>query len=286
MSLSLYTPRASDVPALARVCFDAFGSLQDRHGVERDFDTVETTGMVMGMFCSRPDIWGVAARDGDEIVGSNFLQVSDPVAAVGPITVKPGVQSRGVGRALMEAVLHEARRRGIAQVRLLQEAINTTSLSLYTKLGFRWREAVGLMRLAPAPADTPNVRALTGADLDAIDRISRRQYHTTRVNECRIMLGMQLPGVALERGGEVVGYYLPGFLGHGFAPSAEDLATMITHAARHVPPPFQKVLLPLGQHELHGALLERGAKTIKLFNFMTVGEYRAPEGAWVCSIGC
>lgn len=286
MPVRLFTPHATDIPALAQICFDAFGTLQDRHGVERDFDTVETAGRVMGMFCSRPDIWGVAARDSDEIVGSNFLQVSDPVAAVGPITVKPGVQSRGVGRALMDAVLRESRRREITRVRLLQEAINTTSLSLYTKLGFRWREAVALMRLTPAPADDPCVRALTGADLDAVDRISRRQYHATRVNECRVMLGMQMPGFALERRGEVEGYSFPGFLGHGFAPSAEDLAGLITHAARHVPPPFRKVLVPLGQHELHGTLLARGATTIKLFNYMTVGEFRAPEGAWVCSIGC
>jgi len=55
---------------------------------------------------------------------------------VGPITIAPDAQSRGTGRALMLAVMHEAARRAIRHVRLLQEAVNTTSLSRDTKLGF------------------------------------------------------------------------------------------------------------------------------------------------------
>jgi GNAT superfamily N-acetyltransferase len=287
MPISIQPIRPEHVPPAAKICFEAFGALQDRHGVERDFDSIETAGMVVGMFASRPDFAGFVAIDDDgrTLLGSNFLGFSDPVAGVGPITVRPDAQSRGVGKLLMLAVMDEAARRGIAQVRLMQEAINTTSLSLYTKLGFDWREACALMRPAPAPADDPRARPVTEADLPAIAAISARYYHAPRVNEVAGFLRMQLPGAILRRDGREVGYFFPGLLGHGFAETPDDMAALITHAARHAPPPLLRMILPLSQHALHRALLARGCRTIKLFNYMTTGDYRAPEGAWMPCIG-
>lgn len=287
MAITLQPIRPDQIPEASRICFEAFGSLQDRHGVERDFDSVETAGLVVGMFASRPDYAGFVALDDDgrTVLGSNFLGFSDAVAGVGPITVRPDAQSRGVGKLLMLAVMDEAARRGITRVRLMQEAINTTSLSLYTKLGFDWREACSLMRPAAAPVDDPRARPVMEADLPAIAAISTRQYHASRVNEVAGFLRMQLPGFLLRRDGRDVGYFFPGLLGHGFAETPDDMAALITHAARHAPPPFLKMLLPLSQSDLHRVLLERGCRTIKLLNYMSTGEYRAPTGAWMPCIG-
>lgn len=276
-----------DFPACARICYEAFGSLQDRHGVERDFDSVQTAEMVIGMFGTRPDFAGFVALDDDgrTILGSNFLQFSDEVAGVGPITVDPSAQARGVGRSLMQAVMDEAARRGIKQVRLQQEAINTTSLSLYAKLGFDWREACALVRLEPAERDLEGTRPVSERDLPAIDELSRRHFHASRVNEAAGYLRIGLPGFVLSRGGRDVGYYFPSFLGHGFAETPEDLAALAAHAARHAPPHFRKTIVPLGQHGLHRGVMARGGRAIKLFNYMTTGAYRAPVGAWIPSIG-
>jgi len=276
-----------DFAACARICYDAFGTLQDRHGVERDFDSVETAGMVIGLFGARPDFAGFVAVDDDgrTILGSNFLQFSDEVAGVGPITVRPSTQSRGVGRMLMQAVMEEAARRGISQVRLQQEAINTTSLSLYTKLGFNWQEACALIRLSPAESDLEGTRPVAERDLPAIDEISRRHFHSSRVNEAAGYLKIGLPGFVLWRGGRDVGYFFPSFLGHGFAETPGDLAALAGHAARHTPPHFRKTIVPLGQHGLHRGLMSRGGRAIKLLNYMTTGSFRAPIGAWIPSIG-
>lgn len=281
----LTSEHAHLVPTLGQICFEAFGTLQDRHGVERDFDTAETATMVVGMFASRADFAGFVAMENGQPVGSNFLGASDGVAGVGPITIRPDVQSNGIGRALMLAVMEEAKVRGIPQVRLMQEAINTASLSLYTKLGFDWRESCALMRLAPAPKDDPRIRPLSAADLDAVEHISARHYHASRRNETAGFLKSGFPGFGLERAGKLVGYYFPGFLGHGFAETPEELATLVLHSARHAPPPFLKAIVPLGEHALHRELLAKGCRTIKLFNYMTTGEYRAPVGAWIPSIG-
>jgi len=287
MPIRIVPVLAEHVPALAQICFDAFGTLQRRHGVEPDFDSVETAAMMVGMFTSRHDFVGFAAQDSatGELLGSNFIGFSDPVAGVGPITVRPDAQSRSVGRALMEAVMAESGRRAVGQVRLLQEAINTTSLSLYAKLGFNWRDGCALMRPAPAQSDDPRIRPLTERDLPIIDALSTRHYHSTRVNEVAMFFKFGLPGFLLERERRAAGYYFPGLLGHGFAESAEDLAALVCHAARHAPPPFLKSLVPLSQNDLHRALLARGCRTIKLFNYMTVGEWKPPIGAWMPCIG-
>jgi ribosomal protein S18 acetylase RimI-like enzyme len=273
------------IPTLAKICFEAFGALQDRHGVERDFDSVETAGMVVGLFASRPDFVGFIARDGGEILGSNFIGFSDEVAGVGPITIAPAAQSRGVGKLLMLAVMDEAKRRGIGQVRLMQEAINTTSLSLYTKLGFDWRECCSMMRPAAAAADDPRCRPVTEAELPVIDTISRRHYHASRVNEVAGFLKIGLPGFILRRDGKDAGYFFPGLLGHGFAQTPEDLADLVGHTVRNAPPQFHKLLLPLGQNDLHRTLMSRGGRTIKMFNYMSTGPYTPPVGAWMPSIG-
>ncbi len=287
MTISIIPVKPDHVPLLGDICFRAFSTLQDRHAVERDFDSAETGRGFVGMFSSRPDIAGFTAVDATtgRVLGSNFLQFSDAVAGVGPITVDPDVQSTGVGRLLMLAVMDEARRRGISRVRLQQEAINTTSLSLYTKLGFDWRVACSLMRAAPAAQDDPRIRPLTPHDLPAIDEISTRHYHTTRRVEVEALLSMGIAGFGFHAGGKLSGYYFPSLIGHGFAESDADLASLVTHAARHTPPHFLKTLVPLSENGLHRELLARGCRSIKLFNYMSTGEYRPPVGAWMPSIG-
>lgn len=287
MGINIQSVKPEHLPSLAKICFEAFGSLQERHGVERDFDSVETAGMVVGLFANRPDFAGFIATDAKtgEILGSNFLGFSDAVAGVGPITIAPAAQSRGVGKALMVAVMDEAKRRGIAQVRLMQEAINTTSISLYTKLGFDWRECASMMRPAAAAQDDAGCRPVTEAELPVIDALSKRHYHASRVNEAAGFLKIGLPGFILRRDGNDTGYYFAGMLGHGFAQTDQDMADLIGHTTRHAPPQFHKFLLPLGQNDLHRLLMSRGGRTVKLFNYMTTGPYTRPTGAWIPSIG-
>lgn len=300
MPLTIRPVHDSDIPNLARICYEAFGALQDRHGVERDFDSVQTAAMVIGMCAMRPDFAGFVALDDNRVVGSNFLCFSDAdnasmaagVAGVGPITIDPAAQSKGAGRALMLAVMNEAERRGIRHVRLLQEAVNTTSLSLYTKLGFDWKEACALVRFPPADhpsvaahAHDPRITPVTTADLPAIADISTRHYGSSRRNEVAGYLDMHMPGFMLRQRSTPTAYFFPGLFGHGFADSEADMAALISYSVPHAPPMFQRFLLPLSQNDLNRQLMERGCRTIKLFNYMSLGPYRAPTGTWLPAIG-
>jgi GNAT superfamily N-acetyltransferase len=292
MTYSIVRATPDLAPALGRICYEAFGTLHERHQVPRDFADEAMACMVLGMLCSRPDFAGFVAMQDGSPIGSNFISFTDEVAGVGPITVDPACQAKGVGRALMRAVLDEAASRSVRHVRLMQEAVNTTSLSLYTSLGFDWREAVAVMTLEPADGPPPEgVRAMTQGDLDAAHRLSEHHYHHSRRNEVAAALHAGLPVLVRERAarpgarGDLSAYLIPGFFGHGFAATHEDMLALMDAAARTAPPPFRKLLLPLGQVDLFRAMLARGCRTLKVMNFMTVGPYTPPRESWIPSIG-
>ena len=74
---------------------------------------------------NNPAFFGVVAEEDGRIVGSNFLDERCAVRGVGPITIDPDAQSRGVGRKLMQAVIERGRSQQAPSIRLVQDAFNT-----------------------------------------------------------------------------------------------------------------------------------------------------------------
>jgi GNAT superfamily N-acetyltransferase len=281
--LELLRPGAGDISELARICYGAFGELHERHQVHPDFHTLEFAKMVIGLFVSRPEIYGVAARVNGALAGSNYLSLLDETAGIGPISVDPAHQGRNVGRALMQAVLDEAERRGIRQVRLVQEAVNTTSAPLYAKLGFHVREPLALMTLAPAPASDATVRSFRPDALPVLDTLCRRNYKVSRLNELKFWTSLGMPLFVREQQGQVRGYFLPGKLGHTVAESATDALALFGEAARVVPADQALVLCPMTHSKLYHGALRAGHRVAKTLTLMTRGPYAAPEAAWTAS---
>src|SRR5688572_10085389 len=81
----------ADADACARICFDAFGTFNARHGFPNDFPSVEAVRGLMGHIVGVPQlVYGVVAEaEGGRVVGSNFLWEVVAVVGVGPITVDP-----------------------------------------------------------------------------------------------------------------------------------------------------------------------------------------------------
>lgn len=127
MNPELIPATPDQIPHLGDICHRAFSALHDRFGVERDIPDAEVGSMILSQTVKRPDYTGVMAVLDGRIVGSNFLTFADEVAGAGPITVEPELQSNGIGRALMQWAVDEAKRRKIRETRLFQEALNTTS---------------------------------------------------------------------------------------------------------------------------------------------------------------
>ena len=108
---------------------------------------------------------------------------SDEVGGVGPITIEVPLQGRGIGRALMQAVLDHARETNTQMVRLVQDSFNLTSLSLYASVGFDVKAPLILMQPQAAAQPDPTVRPMTKDDLPAVEELSRRIYKVSRRNE-------------------------------------------------------------------------------------------------------
>ncbi|HKG65629.1 MAG TPA: GNAT family N-acetyltransferase [Solirubrobacteraceae bacterium] len=226
-------------------------------------------------------MWGVVAERNGRVVGSNFLDERGEVRGVGPITVDPDAQERGVGRALMETVLE--RSTGAAGVRLLQDAFNTRSMALYAALGFEITDPVALMAGRPSgivPAGH-SVRALTVEDLPAAAELSLRVHGYERTAELADALGAG-GATAVLRDGKLAGYAtsLAHFASaHAVAETTDAMSALVL--AGDAPASF---LLPTRQHELFRRALSAGLRVVKPMNYMVTGHHREPAGAWIPSV--
>lgn len=97
----------------------------------------------------------LAALDGDEVIGYAGLAVVPPDEAwVQNVAVRRDHQRHGVGRALLEALLAEADRRGVSKVLLEVAVDNAPAQKLYAAYGF---EQIGVRRGYYQPSNTDAV---------------------------------------------------------------------------------------------------------------------------------
>ena len=279
--------RPGDAGAVARIIYEAFAGIHDRHRFPRDFPTLEAAAGLADAFIAHPAIWGVVATRDGRIVGSNFVDERGSVRGVGPITVDPGVQERGIGRLLMEAAID--RSTGAEGIRLLQDAFNSRSMALYASLGFEITDPVALMSGRPEIALQAgyDVRPLTRADLAEAAALSLAVHGYERTAELSDALEAR-PGesFAAVRDGRLVGYAttLTFFAAaHAVAESEEAMSALIAGALARTDAPGA-FLLPLRQHELFRWALAAGLRVVKPMNYMVVGHRREPAGAWIPSV--
>ena len=271
----------------ARVVYEAFAGIHDRHRFPRDFPTLEAATDLVGSFIAHPLIWGVVAERNGRIVGSNFLDERGPVRGVGPITVDPAAQAVGVGRRLMQAVIE--RGADAAGIRLLQDSFNTRSLALYASLGFDVAEPVVVMGGTPRATrpDHVEVRPLVADDLEAAEQLCRAVHGFERTNELRDALeAPTLRPLAALRDGRLVAYattlsFFPA--AYAVAETEHDMAALIAGALATSDAPAS-FLLPTRQHELFRWCLQAGLRVVKPMTYMAIGEYRPPHGAWIPSV--
>ena len=274
MSIELIPAEEKHIEQLSRICHLAFNTLHERHRVHPDVPTEEVGGLIIGSVLKRPDYVGRVAVVNGRVVGSNFLLLADDVC--------------GVGRVLMQWAIDEARkRRGErARVRLFQEAINTTSLSLYTSLGFCWRDSAAMMNPAPAPSDDASVRPITMDDLKHVERLSTRHYGASRANDAARLIEMEFSGFVREREGRVVGYQIATLFGHSSAETDEDLLALAGQTARRLPESISVIIVPMSQDSLFRRALGLGFRVAKVLNYMSLEAFEAPPGPTLPSIQC
>src|SRR3954454_10393523 len=129
MDLMLRPGTPSDAQELGRICYEAFGAIADKHNYPRDFPSIEAATGLTTYLLNHPGVYSVVAERDGRIIGSNFMDERPPIAGIGPITIDPQAQDRGVGRKLMQSALDRVTEKELAGVRLVQAAYHTRSFS-------------------------------------------------------------------------------------------------------------------------------------------------------------
>lgn len=185
---------------------------------------------------------GVVALDGGRVVGTALCSPFGPVANLNMIIVDETMRGRGLGRALMEAIIALA---GDREMRLVATA---DGLPLYEKLGFR---AVGqiVQHQGIACAATPGLPVATGTPAD-IDRLAAADRAASGMDRAPLLH-------AIAKAGEVLlcnqGFALLRDFGRGrvvgpiVAPDDAIARALLTDAARRCEGGFLRADLRAGQ---------------------------------------
>jgi predicted N-acetyltransferase YhbS len=283
MSTVLRPGTPTDAAACGAICYDAFRAIGTAHNFPPDFPSPDVAIGVLAMLLAHPGFYSVVAESDGRIIGSNFLDERSTIAGVGPITVDPQKQNRGLGGHLMKNVLDRAAGQNAAGVRLLQAGYHNRSLYLYTKLGFRTREPISVFQGIPPrqSLDGYEVRRATAADLSACNQICRQVHGFDRAGELRDAIAQNGASV-VEHLGRITGYTTGiAFFGHSVAETNRELMALIGAATDFGGPGF---LLPTRNHEVFNWCLKAGLKLMFQMTLMTVGLYSEPAAPYMPSV--
>jgi predicted N-acetyltransferase YhbS len=281
MTPQLRPAMPADAEACGRLIFEAFKAIADQHGFPWDFPSVEAGTQLATTFIAAPSVHGMVAESDGRVVGSIFMTEGDPIRGVGPVTVDPSAQDSGVGRKLMEGILERARH--ATGVRLVQDAFNTRSISLYASLGFDVREPLLLMRGTPRSGPGPGfaVRPMTAEDVSACSVLCTAVHGIERTHELQEALQVFTPFV-VEREGRITGYLSAAtfwLMNHGVAETELDMRALLAGAGAMSAEPLS-LLLPTRQANLFRWCLHQGMRVVKPMNLMTIGTYQEPRGCY------
>ncbi len=217
-----YRPATLDdlQPAMEAVA-ESLNDLERRH----EFDGI--TGPIdtgFAEFCLRDDPSGLwVAEDQDEIVGFGFSWCSDRLWYLADLFVRPRRQQGGVGAALLDRTLQQARRHVAAYHALITFAYNRVSLGLYMR--HRMFPRVPLYELAGAASSFRDEKSgslkfdeISGelSAIGALERIDQSALGISRTKHHRFsLLDASMKGL-LYRGpdGSPLGYAYVSAAGH------------------------------------------------------------------------
>ncbi|HYL73034.1 MAG TPA: GNAT family N-acetyltransferase [Bryobacteraceae bacterium] len=277
------TATPEDAPVCGEICYRAFNTINQAHGFACDFPGPDAAVGLLSMMFSHPGFYCLVAESGGRAIGSNCLDERAMVAGIGPITIDPEIQNRGVGRKLMLAAMERVRERGAPGVRLVQSAFHNRSLSLYASLGFDIREPLSCMQGRTKLREIPGctMRPAATQDVEECNALSRRVHGFDRGRELSDMI-QHGAAMVVERGHRITGYASSlAFFGHATAETNLDLQAMIASVDSFG---GSGILVPSRNNALFQWCLANGLRVVQPMTLMSVGLYSDPAGAWLPSI--
>jgi len=233
--------------------------------------------------------------ENNKVIGSNWLDVRDEVATLGPLSVSPRTQTKSVGTRLVATLVDMAKHENFEHVWLIQESCNYTSFSLYIKVGFDVKEQVTVFEgLIRTPYSGPiQVRKTTEKDIEECSELHKKVVGVSRHTAISRSAFAQRPYesyVAVSESGEILavgGVCTTSFI---VAKNEEAIHALHSSLSKLFPDevPIIKVLGRLYPH-LERRCLEWGLKVQRNFTCMAWngGKYVSPnpkEGIYLPSL--
>jgi GNAT superfamily N-acetyltransferase len=275
--------RTEDAESCARIFYEAFESIAERHNFPIEPPSREFTAFKVSDMLANDGFVGLVADCDGEVLGSAFIDERASIVGIGPVTVDPVAQDDGIGRALMDAALEREHRRGAAGIRLVQTAYHYRSIALYVKLGFVVREPLSVLQGQPPDISTPGrgVRAASDEDVSRCAELCVRVHGHDRNRELQDAIAAGTARV-VERPAGISGYATGfGYGWHAVAETNEDLIALLTSAEAFA---GLGIVVPSRNNGLLRWGLEHGLRIVQQSTLMTMGLYNEPVGAYMPSI--
>jgi GNAT superfamily N-acetyltransferase len=271
----------ADAEAAGVICYDAFFKINTDHNFTPDIPSAEMAiGFTRELF-HHPSFYCVVAEQNGRIIGSNCLDERSSISGIGPITVDPNTQNRGVGKALMQAVMTRAQK--APGVRLVQAAFHNRSLALYTNLGFEVREPLAVVQgtTVVRQIDGYQVRPAELADIAPCNALCTAIHGHHRGGELADGI-TQKTAFVVQHAGRITGYTsVMGFFGHSVGETNQDLMALIAATPEFHGP---GIFVPSRNTELFRWCLTQGLRVTQPMTLMSTGLYNEPRGAFLPSV--
>mgnify|MGYP000429745325 CR=1 FL=1 len=175
MTVTIRRMQEGDIPRVGEIMVTAFNDVFRRHGYPEPFPSPEAgTSLARGYLGLEPEQCFTACLNG-QVVGSGFLHLRGNSAGIGPITVDPTCQTKGIGRAIMRAVIDAGSQ--CRSLRLVQDSFNVVSFPLYAKLGFVVRGTAASLvghEIHAARVASVEIREWTAQDIGTLAALDKK----------------------------------------------------------------------------------------------------------------
>ncbi len=290
MTVTIRRMQEADIPRVGEIMVTAFNDVFRRHGYPEPFPSPEVgASLARGYLGLEPAQCFTASLNG-HVVGSGFLHLRGNSAGIGPITVDPTCQTKGIGRAIMQAVIDAGSQ--CRSLRLVQDSFNVVSFPLYAKLGFVVRGTAASLvghEIHAARVASVEIREWTAQDIGTLTALDKELTGIERVQDFRYFLNQppQLIGFVAGKPAGYLCFLRTGagtFLGPAAATEQSVLLALILRAAELEQGKALRMRFPTRHAELLQELLDLGFQVESLQTYMVRGPWEVPSGVGLLAL--